>query len=89
MRQDYLIAEGLLSPYASGSESVSPEARQMALSRIRQLAPHEVGHAIGFGHQYYDSSLGYISVMDYPHPRIEAEGRRNARSVAGLRGGHR
>jgi hypothetical protein len=71
VRQDYLIAEGLLSPYKSGTERVSPEAQQMALSRIRQLAPHEVGHAIGFGHQYYNSPLGYISVMDYPHPRIE------------------
>jgi len=71
VRQDYLIAEGLLSPYTSGDEAVAPEAQQMALARIRQLAPHEVGHAIGFGHQYYDSSLGYISVMDYPHPRIE------------------
>ena len=70
IRQDYLIAEGLLAPYASGSEEVSPEAREMGLARIRQLAAHEVGHAIGFGHQYYDSSQGYISVMDYPHPRI-------------------
>ena len=71
IRQDYLIAEGLLAPYESGTEPVSPEAREMGLARIRQLAAHEVGHAIGFGHQYYDSSLGYISVMDYPHPRIE------------------
>ena len=71
IRQDYLIAEGLLAPYESGGEPVSAEAREMGLARIRQLAAHEVGHAIGFGHQYYDSSLGYISVMDYPHPRIE------------------
>lgn len=71
IRQDYLIAEGLLAPYESGNEPVSAEAREMGLARIRQLAAHEVGHAIGFGHQYYDSRLGYISVMDYPHPRIE------------------
>jgi len=71
IRQDYLIAEGLLAPYATGAEEVSPEAREMGLARIRQLAAHEVGHAIGFGHQYYNSSLGYISVMDYPHPRLE------------------
>ena len=71
VRQDYLIAEGLIAPYTGGAEEVSPEAREMGLARIRQLAAHEAGHAIGFGHQYYDSSLGYISVMDYPHPRIE------------------
>src|SRR5215212_6545281 len=32
------------------------------------LSPHEVGHTLGLGHNYYDSSKGWISVMDYPHP---------------------
>ncbi len=34
--------------------------------RIRQLSAHEVGHTLGLGHNYYDSSKGWISVMDYP-----------------------
>ncbi|MFV1988677.1 MAG: zinc-dependent metalloprotease [Gemmatimonadota bacterium] len=68
-RQDYLIAEGLLSPYANGDEDV-PELEAWALARIRQLAAHEVGHTIGLGHNYYDSELGRISVMDYPHPLV-------------------
>ncbi|MBZ5586928.1 MAG: zinc-dependent metalloprotease [Acidobacteriia bacterium] len=66
-RQDYLIFEGLLSPYLNGDEK--PDVLyQTALARIRQLSAHEVGHTLGLGHNYYDSSKGWISVMDYPHP---------------------
>jgi hypothetical protein len=66
-RQDYMIFEGLLSPYTTGNEK--PEILyQTALARIRQLSAHEVGHTLGLGHNYYDSTLGWISVMDYPHP---------------------
>ena len=69
IRQDYMLAEGILSPYKTGTET-PPELKEWALARIRQLAAHEVGHTIGFGHQYYDSSAGRISVMDYPHPLV-------------------
>ena len=67
-RQDYLIFEGLLSPYTTGNEK--PDILyQTALARIRQLSAHEVGHTLGLGHNYYDSTQGWISVMDYPHPQ--------------------
>jgi hypothetical protein len=66
-RQDYMIFEGLLSPYVNGNErpSILYEA---ALMRIRQLSAHEVGHTLGLGHNYYDSTKGWISTLDYPHP---------------------
>jgi len=66
-RQDYMIAEGLLLPYRTGDE-VPADVREWAVARIRQLAAHEVGHTIGFQHNYYDSRAGRTSVMDYPAP---------------------
>jgi hypothetical protein len=69
IRQDYMIAEGLLAPYQSGTEAPK-ELMDWGLARIRQLSAHEVGHTLGIGHNYYNSKAGRISVMDYPHPLV-------------------
>ena len=69
LRQDYLIATGLLAPYED--ESKIPSAmREIALARIKQLVAHEIGHTIGIQHNFLASSLGRASVMDYPHPTL-------------------
>jgi hypothetical protein len=76
-RQDYMIAEALLSPYVQG-QPVSDEMKQMVLARTRQLAAHEVGHTLGLAHNFAASSVAPgTSVMDYPHPLItlDANGR--------------
>ncbi|WP_045689496.1 zinc-dependent metalloprotease [Hymenobacter sp. AT01-02] len=69
VRQDFLIAEGLLQPYEDGKPT-SPEMLKMGVARLRQLAAHEVGHTLGLYHNYSASTKERSSVMDYPMPRI-------------------
>ena len=72
IRQDFLIAQALLNkPYLEGND-YNPML-EMALARIRQLSAHEVGHTIGFAHNFAASTENRASVMDYPHPLISIE----------------
>jgi len=74
VRQDILIAESLLAPYdKANAAELSKEAEEMALARLRQLGAHEVGHALGFAHNFAASRQGNGSVMDYPHPLLRLE----------------
>ena len=69
VRQDFLLAEGLLAPYVS-DEAGSGEMETFALARIRQLSAHEVGHTLGLEHNFAASMNNRASVMDYPFPLI-------------------
>ena len=75
VRQDYLIAQGLLSPFENG-QKLDPDKDpmlKMALARLRQLAAHEIGHTLGLMHNYSASANNRASVMDYPHPLIKLD----------------
>ena len=69
VRQDYLIALGLTSPFNESNDTSAQ--KEMALARIRQLSAHEVGHTLGIAHNFAASENGRESVMDYPHPKID------------------
>ncbi|WP_144312690.1 zinc-dependent metalloprotease [Terriglobus saanensis] len=73
-RQDYLIAEALLSPYKNGKVPANDPMLSMVLARLRQLSAHETGHTLGLVHNFAASSSGQgTSVMDYPHPNIQLD----------------
>ena len=72
IRQDFLIAQALQAPYAKNNVDDN-FALQMAIARIRQLSAHEIGHTLGFAHNFAASTNDRASVMDYPHPKFTLE----------------
>lgn len=76
VRQDFMIATGLLAPFSEesmeGMDDLSNSPMMdMALARIRQLSAHEVGHTLGIYHNFASSVNNRASVMDYPHPKVD------------------
>ena len=70
IRQDFLIAQALMNkPFAESDDNYQPMLN-LALARIRQLSAHEIGHTLGFAHNYAASTNDKASVMDYPHPQF-------------------
>ena len=70
IRQDFLIAQALMNkPFATRDDNDNAML-ELALARIRQLSAHEIGHTLGFSHNFAASTNNRSSVMDYPHPYI-------------------
>ncbi|WP_435005537.1 zinc-dependent metalloprotease [Tundrisphaera lichenicola] len=87
-RQDALIGAGLVPSTSGCGMAVPPtieylahadpssDLSAMTLARIRQLSAHEVGHTLGFAHNFAASTYERGSVMDYPAPMVKiVEGR--------------
>jgi hypothetical protein len=73
VRQDMLIFEGLVGVDQDGTGGPSDPV-QVSITRLRELAAHEVGHTLGFAHNFGASTQGRLSVMDYPAPRVKLTG---------------
>lgn len=59
----------LVSP--GGLDGMAQPQRDMVLLRQALLTAHELGHAIGFGHNFASSLNDRASVMEYPTPRVK------------------
>ena len=65
-----IAGAGIGDAIAMFSANVSPI--DVSLARLRQLSAHEVGHTIGFRHNFAASTYAdRASVMDYPAPRVK------------------
>jgi hypothetical protein len=74
---DFNLYMGLMPVYDATGTEPQLTAEEFAMARRRQLAAHEVGHTLGFPHNFIAAAQGRTSVMDYPFPRIrvDAQGR--------------
>lgn len=68
------LTESVLAPYASADGAAV--VRSVVAARLRQLAAHEIGHGLGFAHNFASHHHPTPSVMDYPGPLFTVDGDR-------------
>ncbi|ALV37793.1 zinc-dependent metalloprotease [Streptomyces sp. CdTB01] len=75
LEQVRALGEALLAPYGHPDEAERLAAvEELVLARLRHLAAHEIGHALGFMHNFASTTHPKPSVMDYPHARVAVTG---------------
>ncbi len=71
------VPDAVLAMAMQSAGSGMPAAqREFGLLRQTLLTAHELGHVMGFGHNWASSVNDRASVMDYPTPRVKVSGGR-------------
>jgi hypothetical protein len=70
------VPDFLLEMAVQPRSSMTDAERDMVLLRQSLLTAHELGHALGFGHNWASSINNRASVMEYPTPRVKVAGNR-------------
>lgn len=68
--------DAVLAQAATPGGDMPAAERNIGLLRQQLLVAHELGHALGFGHNWAASINERASVMDYPTPRVKVAGDR-------------
>ncbi len=61
---------------AQPTDGMPPAERDLVLLRQTLLTAHELGHVMGFQHNFSSSLNNFGSVMEYPTPRVKVTGGR-------------
>ncbi len=64
------VVRGSHSADGQAGSARAPGAQEMVLARQAVLTAHELGHTLGFGHNWNSSINDRASVMEYPTPRV-------------------
>jgi hypothetical protein len=70
------VPEEVLALASQAGAAMPAAQRELALQRQELLTAHELGHVMGFGHNWASSINDRASVMEYPTPRVKVTGGR-------------